>query len=127
MSLWCIAKSPLIIGNDLTQNDAFTDSVLSNEEVIAVNQQGINQRHVADKDGHVIWESTSPNKTSKYTALFNQNDADETVVLKFEQIGLKGKCSVRDLWAKKELGVFENEFTPQIIQHGAGMYKITPL
>ena len=127
MSLWCIAKSPLIIGNDLTQNDAFTDSILSNEEVIAVNQQGINQRHVADKDGQVIWESTTANKKSKYVALFNQNEVDEPVLLKFDQIGLKGKCTVRDLWTKKELGVFENEFAPQISSHGAGMYKITPV
>lgn len=127
MSLWCIAKSPLIIGNDLTQNDAFTDAVLSNEEVIEVNQQGINQRQVTNKNGHVIWESSSLNKISKYAALFNQNDADQMVLLKFEQIGLKGKCSVRDLWAKKELGVFDEEFSPQILHHGAGMYKITPL
>ena len=127
MSLWCIAKSPLIIGNDITQNDAFTDSILSNEEVIAVNQQGINQRQVADKDGHVIWESTSANKKSKYVALFNQNEVEEPVLVKFDQIGLNGKCSVRDLWARKELGVFENEFAPQILQHGAGMYKITPV
>jgi alpha-galactosidase len=127
MSLWCIAKSPLIIGNDITQNDAFTDSILSNEEVIAVNQHGINQRQVADKNGQIIWESSSPNKTSKYAALFNQNDADESVVLKFDQIGLEGKCSVRDLWAKKELGAFEDEFAPQILQHCAGMYEITQL
>jgi len=64
---------------------------------------------------------------NKYVALFNQNEVDEPVLLKFDQIGLKGKCSVRDLWARKELGVFENEFAPQILQHGAGMYKITPV
>ena len=127
MSLWCIAKSPLIIGNDLTQNDAFTIEVLSNEEVIEVNQHGINQRQVSDKNGHIIWESSSVNKSSKYIALFNQNGSDETVLLNIEQIGLKGKCSVRDLWAKKELGVFENEFSPLILHHGAGMYKFTAL
>ena len=127
LTLWCIARSPLIIGNDLTQNDAFTLSLLSNYEVIEVNQKGSNQKQVYNTDGIIIWQSNCADNKSYNVALFNQKDAAAKINFQFKQLGLNGKCTVRDLWAKKDLGIFENEFAETINEHGAGLYKITPL
>lgn len=70
MTLWCIAKSPLILGSDLTKLDDFTLSLLNNKEVIAVNQQGLNPRQLFNKDDLIAWVADAP-KGGKYVALFN--------------------------------------------------------
>lgn len=126
MTLWAIARSPLIIGNDLTQNDAFTLEVLTNKEIIDVNQNGSGPREVSTNDGKVLWTSAAADGKSRNVALFNQKEKEETLTVPFVQLGLSGKCTVRDLWAKRDLGVFEKEFSAPVAPHGAGMYRITP-
>jgi alpha-galactosidase len=127
MTLWSIARSPLIIGNDLTQNDDFTLGMLTNEEIIEVNQKGTQQKQVSNRNGFIVWESLSATSKSKNLAIFNLNDVDGTIQLKFEDLGIRGKCSVRNLWAKKEMGVYEDAFSTNILHHGAGMFKITQM
>jgi hypothetical protein len=127
MSLWSIARSPLIIGNDLTQNDSFTLTLLTNKEIIEVNQKGTQQKQVSNREGFVVWESLCPNKKSKNIALFNLNEADGVMQLKFEDYGFHGKCSIRNLWTGEDLGVFERDFSIRVLHHGAQMLKLTPI
>lgn len=70
MTLWCIAKSPLILGSELTKLDDFTLSLLTNKAVIEVNQKGTNPRQLFSKDDQICWVSDAP-KGGKYVALFN--------------------------------------------------------
>jgi alpha-galactosidase len=127
MTLWCVARSPLIIGNDLTQNDPFTLQLLNNSEIIEVNQYGQNQKQVYNSNGVIIWQSACRDNKSYNVALFNLNDTDTSFNLKFELMRLKGKQLFRDLWAKKDSGVFETELSVAIPKHGAVLYKITPV
>jgi hypothetical protein len=127
ISLWSIARSPLIIGNDLTQNDAFTLALISNPEIIEVNQKGSGQKQIHNGNGTIIWQSQCPDKKSFYIALFNQKDEPAKIELPLDKLGFKGKCSVRDVWERKDIGVFEKNFAQTIGRHSAGMYKITPL
>ena len=75
MSLWAIARSPLMMGGDLTKNDAFTLSLLTNDEVLAVNQNSANGRQLFNRDGLIGWVADVPNSRDKYLALFNTRDA----------------------------------------------------
>jgi alpha-galactosidase len=127
MTLWSIAKSPLIIGNDLTQNDAFTLSMLTNEEIIEVNQKGTNPKQVSSRDGFIFWESLLANSKSKNVAVFNLNDVDGNVQVNLKDFGFTGKCSVRNLWNKKEMGIVEGSFIIPILHHGAEMFCVTPV
>ncbi len=127
LTLWCIARSPLIIGNDLTQNDAFTVELLSNKEVIEVNQKGKEQKQIQNADSTIIWQSIAADNKSRYAAIFNWKEVQHPTTIQFATIGLAGKCKVRDLWAKKDLGIFDNQFTADVAKHGAGLYKISPL
>ena len=127
LTLWCIARSPLIIGNDLTQNDAFTLNLLSNKEVIEVNQNGKEQKQTQHSDSTIIWQSNTADNKSRYAAIFNWKETQHPTTIAFATLGLRGKCKVRDLWAKKDLGIFENQFTADVAKHGAGLYKISPL
>jgi hypothetical protein len=75
MSLWCIARSPLILGADMTRMDDFTVKLLTNPEVLAVNQASANNRQVSNEGDLIVWAADVPGSRDKYVALFNaQND-----------------------------------------------------
>jgi len=125
MTLWCIFKSPLMLGGYLPENDAITVKLITNDEVIAVDQKSVNNHEVRNRDGIVIWTADQPGTQAKYVAIFNLNDVrSENVSLPWKEIGLSGKLKVRDLWAKKNLGKFDKIFTAKIEPHGCVLVKI---
>jgi hypothetical protein len=71
MSLWSIARSPLILGTNLPKNDDFTLSLLTNDELLAVNQNSANNHQVSNQNNQIVWEADVPNSPDKYVALFN--------------------------------------------------------
>ncbi len=75
MSLWCIGRSPLILGGNLPKNDDFTVSLLTNDEVIAVNQNSINNKQLFNTNHHVGWVADVPGSKDKYVAVFNLSPA----------------------------------------------------
>jgi len=129
MSLWAIVRSPLIIGADLTRMDPYTLALLTNSEVIAVDQDSSGNKQLFSKDGQIAWVADVPDSKDKYVALFNSNDApagqaDAEVPLELAALGFDGECQVRDLWQKKNLGSVKGSFAPKIPWHGAGLYRI---
>jgi hypothetical protein len=130
MSLWAIARSPLIFGGDMTQMDPFTLSLLTNAEVIAVDQNSTGNHELFNRDGLIGWSAFVAGSADKYLALFNTrdpgpNEAGMKVPVKFSDLGLGEDCQVRDLWAQKDLGSFKAQFIAQIIGHGAALFRIT--
>jgi hypothetical protein len=133
ITLWSIARSPLIMGGDLTKLDAATRSLLTNDEVIAVDQRSHGGHEMFNRNGRVVWVADVPGSGDKYVALFNIRDKGEEeyrpglpVAVRFADLGLKGRCRVRDLWAKKDLGVFAGQFAPVIAWHSAGLNRVSP-
>ncbi len=126
LSLWSIARSPLMIGADLTKLDDFTLSLLTNDEVIAVNQNSGNNRELFHRDEFYAWVADVPDSPDKYLALFNtRNDSAAAVPVKLSELGFSGAANIRDLWQQKSLGSFTNEFAPTIGIHGAGLYRVS--
>jgi alpha-galactosidase len=76
MTLWSIFRSPLIMGGDLTKLDDATLALLTNPEVIAVNQNSTHNRQLFNRDGLVAWVADVPGSTDRYLALFNAHDND---------------------------------------------------
>jgi len=74
MTLWSIARSPLMHGGDLTQTDPFTLSLLTNDEVLAVNQRSTDNQPLFDRDGLIAWTAKDPANGDTYLALFNARD-----------------------------------------------------
>jgi Alpha-galactosidase len=74
MSLWSIARSPLMHGGDMAKMDDFTLSLLTNDEVLAVNQASENNRPLFNRDGLIGWIADVPYSKDKYVALFNARD-----------------------------------------------------
>jgi len=125
ITFWSIYKSPLMIGGNLPENRDLELKLLTNEEVLAVNQQGENPKQLVKTDSSQVWVSKVPGGTAMYVALFNTGNNAATIPLNFSALGLKGKLTVRDLWNKKDIGIFKNQFSQKINTHGALLLKVS--
>jgi hypothetical protein len=101
----------------MTKMDEFTLSLLTNAEVLAVNQRSTGNHELFNHDGLIAWIADVPDSKDKYLALFNTREAGAHV-----PVQISGR--IRDLWQRKELGHFESEFAPNIAAHGAGLYRL---
>ena len=136
MTLCAIFRSPLIFGGDLPSCDPFTLSLITNREVLTVNKYSSNNHQLFRDGDKVAWVADDPMTGDKYLALFYIADKSEanltpaatmTIPVKFSDLGIKGKCRVRDLWKHQTVGVFSGEFAPTVNVHGAGLYRISKL
>ncbi|MGN6554071.1 MAG: putative Ig domain-containing protein [Verrucomicrobiota bacterium] len=127
ITLWCLVSAPLLLGNDLSQLDAFTLSLLSNDEVLAVNQDSLGRQAatiVHDGDRRVLAKELEDG--SKAVGLFNTGtNGPVKVTIKWSDLKLVGPQTVRDLWRQKDLGRFKDQFELTIPPHGAEMIKIS--
>ncbi len=125
MTLWSIARSPLIMGGDLRHLDAPTLALLTNRAVLAVNQASTDNRPHFVEDGTRIW-SASPEgaPADRYLALFNTTDKPKAVGIALSQLGLSGAVEVVDLWAGQSLGRARDRFGQTLPPHGSGLYRL---
>lgn len=124
MTLWSIARSPLIMGGDLRHLDAPTLALLTNPEVIAVNQASTdNQPHFVE-DGMRVWTARHANSADRYLALFNMTDKEREIGVDFRWLGITSAVRVRDLWERKDLGKKTGRFAATLPPHGSGLYRL---
>ena len=127
ISLWCLLSSPLLIGCDMTQLDDFTLGLLTNDEVLEVNQDPLGKQagRIA-KDGHrEVW-AKSMEDGSKAAGLFNRGESETVVTAKWSELGVTGKQIVRDLWRQKDLGTYEGQFSAPVGRHGVVLISLRP-
>jgi len=126
MNLWCIYKSPLLLGGNLPENRALELNLFTNEEVLAANQQGENPKQLFGDEKTIIWASNIPGSHDKYVGLFNISNNSNTISLNFSQLGMKGKVGVRDLWKKTCIGEFRKEYIQKLNAHGSVLLRVSP-
>ena len=124
--MWCIMASPLLIGCDMTNIKSQTLTLLKNKELIALNQDPLYQQaYVAGLTNgcHILVKDIeTQNGTKRAFALYNPNDDARAATIKFSQIDLAGKVQLRDVFQKKDLGDFENQYEVTIPAHGTRIY-----
>jgi alpha-galactosidase len=125
ITLWCLLSSPLLIGCDMTQMDDFTLNLLTNDEVLAVNQDALGNQasRVAKGDDTEVWAKNLQDGT-KAVGLFNRGELPETVTVKWSDLALDGKQPVRDLWRQKDLGDFDGQYECQVPRHGVVLVRV---
>jgi hypothetical protein len=125
MTLWAISASPLYAGDDLTKLDSYGLSLLTNRDVIAVNQQGRPATPVRSGVNQQVWRVR--NADGSYTvALFNLDGVARPVTALWSEVGFEGRASVRDLWKRRDLGTVEGSFTANLPAHGSRLFRVTP-
>jgi len=125
MSLWAMLAAPLIAGNDLTKMTPYTVEMLTNREVIAVDQDRLGKQgfRVAQEGPFEVWMKPMADG-SKVVGLFNRQRTIESITVDFSQIGIKGQALVRELWLKKDLGTYTSNFSAYVPAHGVVLVRI---
>jgi alpha-galactosidase len=126
MTLWSIARSPLIMGGDLRHLDAPTLALLTNPEVIAVNQHSSDNQPLFVEDGMRVWTARPQGSPDLYVALFNTTDKPRDIGVDLRWLGLNSPITVRDLWERKPLGTASKRLAATLPAHGAGIYRLGP-
>ncbi len=126
MSLWCLLSAPLIAGNDLTKMTPQTLAILTNPDVIAVDQDPAgNEGYRVWQEGPLqIWMKVMADR-SRVVGLFNLGFSPEPITVNFGQIGVGSTEQVRDLWERKDLGTFHGSYTATVPGHGVVLVRIT--
>ncbi|MFD3484231.1 alpha-galactosidase D [Streptomyces sp. NPDC058665] len=126
MTLWAVAKSPLYSGDDLTKLDDYGLSLLTNRDVLKINQQpGKPAKPITSVGDEQVWASENPD--GSYTvALFNQGDSPSPVTADWQALGFTGQASVRDVWNRESLGRHKDGITQAVPAHGSRLFTVTP-
>jgi hypothetical protein len=125
MNLWCMFRSPLIFGGDLPANDDFTLSLITNPEVLTVDQQS-KSGHQSYAQGNIVaWIADAPQNGEKYLAIFNMGESAETVNQKWSTLGLTSQTAkARDLWAHKDFDSSDSIHVT-LQPHASALYRIS--
>jgi alpha-galactosidase len=120
MSMWCMLASPLLAGNDLARMKPDTLAILTNAEVIAIDQdsKGLQARVVWQEGPFEVWAKPLANGSTA-ALLINRAEDTEKITLHFKDAGVFGSKKVRNLWEHKDLGQFTNSFSADVPRHGA--------
>jgi alpha-galactosidase len=129
-SLWCILAAPLMAGNDLRNMAAATHDILTNKELIAIDQDplGIQGRRVERKGDLEVW-SKQLSDGARAVALLNRGSAPSRITASWTTLGYPESlsASVRDLWAAKDQGISKGSYSAEVPSHGAVVLRIMPV
>ena len=125
LSLWALQAAPLFIGADLSKLDEFTLALLTNDEVIDVDQDPLGQaaRRVWSDARREVWARPLDDGTYA-VGLFNRGLAPAEVSVDWKSLGTSGRQPVRDLWQRTDRGVFADRFSATVPRHGAVLLKV---
>jgi len=124
MTLWSILRSPLMFGGDLPTLDPFTRSLLTNADVLAVNQHSTDNK-IVYKDGDIrAWTASADASGTKYLAVFNLSDSASIVHLNWSQVGITSPpATTRELWTSKATNT-PAELDVTLAPHASVIYKV---
>ena len=122
MTLWAVFRSPLFFGGELRLTDDYTLSLVTNPEVINVNQNSEKPLFVYNKGGIAVWQTKIENGTA--VAIFNLSDEEKHYKLSFSDLGIENVRAVRDLWARKDIPKCENDVAVSLKPHSSEFFEI---
>lgn len=125
LSLWSLLPSPLMVGANLPDNDAWTLALLTNPEVLAVNQdaRAAPGKRIAQQEGMEVWSKPLADG-SLAVGLFNRDDFDGVATVYWSDLGITGRRTLRNLWQSKDLGIFDRQYAVPVPAHGVVLLRL---
>ena len=126
MTLWALLAAPLLAGNDLRNMTPETKEMLTNREVIAIDQdaKAVQGHRIWDEGPLEIWEKPLADG-SHGVGLFNRGESELAITLDFKLLGVNGPANLRDLWQHQDLGSAQNSYTANVPKHGVVLLKVS--
>jgi hypothetical protein len=126
MTLWCMFRSPLILGGDVTDLSDFEYGLITNRELIDIDQNSSNCRQVSSDGSSIIYFAEQPTKHRIYVALFNVSDGSRQIACSWGQAGIAGQFRVREIWSGRDLGICGGEISAEVDAHGTALFALDP-
>jgi alpha-galactosidase len=124
LTLWSMFRSPLIMGGNPLSSDEWTIALLTNPEVIALDQHSNGERALITTDQTAVWTSRPENGSGYYVAIFNIGDAPQTLRYSWNELSFSGiNYKLRDLWERRDLGSAK-EINVTLPSHGCVLYRV---
>ena len=128
MSLWCLLAAPLLIGCDVRHMDEAAKGILLNREVIAIDQdplgvQGWRMRKLAERE---VWMKPLEGGDLA-VGLLNRGETPTVVTARWSDLDITGRHRVRDLWAKRDLGVINDKIEREVSPHETVLVRLSPV
>lgn len=133
MSLWCLLAAPILLSCDLTQLDEFTLNLLTNDEVLEINQDPLGKQATTIKKSfrfspligtQILMKEMED--CSKAVGFFNLFPIRKTMKITWKEMGISGFYRVRDLWRQQDLGYFDASFSTKVNAHGVILIRLFP-
>jgi alpha-galactosidase len=123
MSLWAMSRSPLILGCELTDLDDFSLSLITNEEVLKINQKSKNNREHSRRDDCPVWVAQGE-AGETYIALFNLNEEARVVGVILKELGIEEEKKATDVWSGKDLGMVKGFVAECLEPHESRLIRL---
>ena len=127
-TMWCILSSPLALGCDMTKMSGETKTILTNKEIIALNQDmaGLQAHLIYENDSVQIWAKNMKDRQSKEfaVAMLNLSARPAVLSVRWKDLNIVGKATVRDLWSHADLGSVDSVFSATVQGHGVSAIKV---
>lgn len=129
MTLWCMFRSPLMVGAELTKMDDWTLSLLTNEDLLALLDENCKGTQIERTDKVAIWKNKNIKDSSMYVALFNLDDNDATISVSLsdldEDMDVDAEYSLYEIWDKSRFDIGGGVIGATVPAHGVKVYKMT--
>ncbi len=122
-TLWCIFRSPMMLGCELTDMDEWTKSLVTNDDVLGLLKKSRNARQILRTYDLIVWKAED-NENNSYIAFFNITNWKETYCISLEQLELEGRYCVYDMWRQAECGDCEGSLSVSLDSHDAVLYRL---
>ena len=124
ISLWSLLSAPMLLGCDLEKLDDFTLNLLTNDEVIALDQDPLGKQAVPviKKDSIQVWEKHLSDGNIAL-GIFNLDSKSKKFDLNLNELGIKNGVLIRDLWKQKDIGKYRSNFSTNVASHGVVLLK----
>jgi len=127
LTLWAISKAPLLLGVDMTHFDAADLALLKNDEVLAIDRTGVSPATpVSQLSQQQVWRSPKNTDGSYTVAMFNLGDSTATITANWSDLGFTGSATVRNLWARADVGTVSNAISRSLTAHESALFKVAP-
>ena len=125
LTLWCMFRSPLMIGTELTTLDEWTYQLLTNRDLLALMGADRRGKQIRRDEGQAVWINTDHKTGEKCVALFNLDDQETQFGIALQEVGIQEQaCRIYELWDKQELLADDGQLRVSVPAHGVKVYRL---
>lgn len=123
MNLWCISKSPLMMGGHVLENDEFTTHLLTNADIIELNQYSSHNKEYLHNDNISVWTASFDEKNYNYFAVFNISEEKKKIILNENNTGISLDSEIMNIWTKEKTKI-NGELEIELAPHASVLYRL---